>query len=323
MKKTKIITMSLLLATLAVGCTKDDATIVTNNEPATVQGKSPLRLFVNDVDNNGSKVSFDPTGADNFAANWIENEWVLLNGTNYQVGLFSEQGTDYVGLKDNGGNFIQPATSDMTALYPGKDFDDNKVVVNDSEIILKQLGIKFTSDGKQSTAFPMYANTTAGSQALYFNHLTCGIQVRLKNTTGSDVNIAKLTIVAQSDAAVVNLGLDNDNDDVNDIIARWETEVVGPWVPMGPVGQNGDAVDVKFSSVMNFVFKDESNNAYKSISNGETLKFCVPVTISSLKYLKVAGYDENDNLIFYKKASFGSAQNLYRNNMYSFPVIEL
>ena len=41
MKKTKIITMSLLLATLAVGCTKDDATIVTNNEPATVQGKSP------------------------------------------------------------------------------------------------------------------------------------------------------------------------------------------------------------------------------------------------------------------------------------------
>ena len=211
----------------------------------------------------------------------------------------------------------------MTALYPGKDFDDNKVVVNYSEIILKQLGIKFTSDGKQSTAFPMYANTTAGSQALYFNHLTCGIQVRLKNTTGSDVNIAKLTIVAQSDAAVVNLGLDNDNDNVNDIIARWETEVVGPWVPMGPVGQNGDAVDVKFSSVMNFVFKDESNNAYKSISNGETLKFCVPVTISSLKYLKVAGYDENDNLIFYKKASFGSAQNLYRNNMYSFPVIEL
>ena len=92
---------------------------------------------------------------------------------------------------------------------------------------------------------------------------------------------------------------------------------------MDPVGQNGDNVDVKYSSVMNFVFKDENNNAYKTVSAGETLRFCVPVTISSLKNLKVAGYDENGNRIFYKKASFENAQNLVRNRMYSFPVIEL
>ncbi len=324
MKKTKIITMSLLLATLAVGCTKDDATIVTNNEPATVQGKSPLRLFVNDVDNNGSKVSFNPNGTDNFAANWIENEWVLLNGTNYQVGLFSEQGTDYVGLKDEFNEFIEPVASDMTALYPGKSFNiDNNIVdveVNDSVIILHSLGIKFINGDNQSTAFPMYANTTAGSQDLYFDHLTCGIQLRLENTTGSDKNIARLTIVAQSTTNVVNLGIDNDGDNNNDIIARWATE--GPWVPMGPVGQNDDDVDVKYSSVMNFTFSDDGDNAYKTIPAGDTLKFCVPVTISSLKYLKVAAYDENGNQIFYKKKNFSGAQTLVRNQMYTFPVIE-
>ena len=314
MNKTKIFTITLLLATLAVGCSKDETTSGQNNG----QGKAPLRLYVNNIANNGSKVSFDPSGDNNFTAQWVEDELVNLNGSLYTVGLYNDE---YYALKDNDNNFIVANDvngNDMVAIYPGANFGNNNVEVNDSEIILHSLEINFKNDGTQSTVFPLYASEPANSLYLYFNHLTCGIQLRLKNSTGDPINIASLTIVAQSTTDVENLGKDG-------FSARWAVEQPGPWVPMGPVGENNDenGVDIKYSSVMNFDFNDVENHQYKTITNGQTLEFCVPVTISSLKYLKVAGYDENGNLIFYKKKSFENAQTLVRNYMYPFPVIEI
>lgn len=317
MKKSKITLITLLLATLAVGCSKDETTVVPTNVPGNEQVKAPLRLFANAIANSGSKVSFDVTGDGEhpFAANWVDDEWVMLNGTNYKVAWSNDNG-GYYGLKDNNGNFISPVPEGMHALYPGQSFGDNEVEIssNGKEIILHRLGIHFvgaTSD-TQSTAFPMVANAAADTQYLYFDHLSCGVQLRLKNN-GSAVNIASLTIVAQSTTDVENLG-------INDTIARWAVE--GPWLPMGPVGTNGDDVDVKFSSVMNFDFSDDNGHSYKTINNGQTLKFCVPITISSVRYLKVTGYDENGNVLFYKKKDFVIPVDVERNRMYTFPIIE-
>lgn len=303
---------------LAVGCSKDETTVVPTNVPGNEQVKAPLRLFANAIANSGSKVSFDVTGngVHPFEANWVDDELVWLNGNVYKVAWYSDDQCAYYGLKNNDDEFIEPFHVGMHALYPGHSFGNNDVEIseNGKEIILHRLGIHFvgaTSD-TQSTAFPMVANAVADTQSLYFNHLSCGVQLRLKNN-GTPVNIASLTIVAQSTTDVNNLG-------IGDTIARWAVE--GPWVPMGPVGTNDDEIDVKFSSVMNFDFSDDNGHSYKTINNGQTLKFCVPITISSVRYLKVTGYDENGNVLFYKKKDFGDLVNVYRNQMYTFPIIE-
>lgn len=317
MKKSKIALITLLLATLVVGCSKDEPATPQGNEPA----KAPLRIFANQYEGNGSKVSFDPTGNGTvpFAASWVAGEKVVLNGTEYTVA--HSVNWDYNYYLINGDNYNNPDDNDfvispgvaMTAIYPGPSTADIDVEVSSNEITLNKLLIRFLSDGSQSTAFPMVATAAANVQNLYFNHLTAGVQLTLRNGTGSAVNVAKLTIIAQSGSQVVNLSKDG-------VTARWAVE--GPWVPVGPVGQNGDDVDVKYSSVMNFDIKGEGTN-YKTIAASEYLKFCVPITISSLNKIKVIGYDQNGTVVFYKKKSFGSEFNVDINKMYTLPEIVL
>lgn len=303
----------MFLAALAAGCSKDDTFIES--------GQTPLRIFASTIENNGSKVAFDPSGEGTvpFASSWIDNELVKLNGVVYKIA--KDETSGYYGLKDiNSEDFIMPLAEEMRALYPGDSYGDNVVEVSadGKSIILHRLGIHFLAGGKQSMAFPMVATATAQSQALLFNHLSAGVQLTLRNTTGSAVNVASLTIVAQSNGAVVNLGIDHD-DDINDTIARWTFE--GPFMPTDSVGQSGDEVDVKYASVMNFDLKDDVNSlAYKTIENGGSLQLCVPITISSLSSLKVTGYDENGVVVFSKHKSFSSVS-IIRNQMYALPEI--
>lgn len=314
MKKTKIFTLTLLVALLAAGCSKSEqeegAVTASQNQ------KNRLWIFANDMGRDGSKVSINPEEP-NQAAQWIEDELVAVNGTVYEVAFDNAQQKYY--LKDR--NTHAPVAAlgeDMSALYPGASFGRNIVeIVNGKEVVMSQLEIAFLDGDRQAMAFPMVAGATANSSELYFDHLSAGVQITLSNPL-DDINITRLTIIAQSNEEVSNLGIEN-----TDTIARWAVE--GPWVPLGLVGHNDDEVDVKYSSVMNFVLSDKVNNReYKTLESGvDNLKFCIPITISSMKRIKVIGYDDNGEIAFYVTKEFSSPVEVKSNNMYALPVIEI
>lgn len=316
MKKTKIFTLTLLAALLATGCTKSEQDEVAVT--ASQNTKSRLWIFANEIGHSGSKVSINPNDPTE-DAQWIEDELVSLNGTIYKVAFDNERGQYF--LKDLTTDApIQAFPENMSSLYPGASFGSNVVSIenNGKEIVLQQLEIGFLEDDRQSMAFPMVAGATANSTELYFDHLSAGVQLTLSNTHEA-INIDRLTVIVQSNQDVVNLGLD-------DTIARWAVE--GPWLPLGPVGHNDDEVDVKFSSVMNFVLTDRVNDTpYKTIEQNGELKFCVPITISSMKRLKVIGYDDHGDIAFYVTKNFYTSTDeevaVEINRMYAFPTIEI
>lgn len=313
MKKTKIFTLTLLVALLAAGCSKSEqeegAVTASQNQ------KNRLWIFANDMGRDGSKVSINPVNP-NQAAQWITDEKVLVNGEVYKV-AFDDQYQKYF-LKDMSSDQpVMPLSEEMSALYPGASFDGNIIdIKNDKEIVMSQLEIAFLDGGRQAMAFPMIATASANSEALYFDHLSAGVQITIQNN-GTQINLKRLTIIAQSNENVVNLGTNDDN------IARWAVE--GPWVPLGPVGHNDDEIDVKYSSVMNFVLSDKvSHTEFKTLGS-DPVTFCVPITISKMKRLKVIGYDEHDAIVFYKTKGFfpddDQEVDVERNKMYAFPKI--
>lgn len=318
MNKTKIFTLTLLLAGLAVGCTE--------KENVTTVNKGHLWIFANQFSTD-SKVSFDPGNPystdPNTAVQWVENEPVVLNDNVYYIALDS----DRYSLKETptSTEFIEPLDEDMLALYPGASFDGNEVeIVNGNEVVLHRLTARFLADGRQEMAFPMLASASANAQNLYFDHLCGGLQISINNNRAAAVNVASIRVVAQSASEVINLGRDIDGDDAPDYTSRWAVE--GPWVPNGPVGGSDDDLDIKYSSVMNFDLRRENsgNNdiPYVSIQPTDTLRICVPVTISSMNKIVVTGYSETGVEVFRKKGG-GAAFNIAPNRMYTIPAINL
>lgn len=318
MNKLKLSALTLLLATLAVGCTE--------KEQVTPVDKGHLWIFANQFATD-SKVSFDPSNPystdEGTAAQWVENEPVVLNNTVYYVALDG----DRYSLKSSPSStdFIEPLTQDMLALYPGAAFGGNEVaVVNGNEVVMNRLVARFLTNGRQEIAFPMVASASANSQDLYFNHLCGGVRISIQNNRTEPVTVASLRIVGQSTSQVVNLGRDIDGDNVVDYTARWAFE--GPWVPSGSVGGNDDDVDVKYASVMVFDLKSENSGSadlpYVTIAAGDTLQLCVPVTISTMNKIEVTGYSEAGAEIFRKKGG-GAAFAIAPNHMYTIPAINI
>ena len=125
--------------------------------------------------------------------------------------------------------------------------------------------------------------------------------------------MASLKIVAQSTTAVDNL-------DTLGVTARWAVQ--GPSMPTGNVGQNGDEVDVRYISEMNFDLKSGTNNHASIAANGN-LVFCVPITIASMKKLVFTGYDVNGAELFHVTKGFDSDVTVERNKMYTVPIINV
>lgn len=292
MKTNKFIAI-MLLGVLATACSKDD--------------NGRLTLLAEGFTNGNSKVLINPNIPDG-GATWITGEKIKLNGNVYSIAL---DGDDYR-LKDNNDQFVESQSSDMTALYPGDSFGGNDVTVNSNEIVLNRLVVNMTNDGRQEIAFPMVAKADAGENALYFYHLSGGIQVRLHANTA--VDIASLKIVAQSTSEVHNL-------DTLGVTARWAVQ--GPSMPTGNVGQNGPEVNVKYISEMNFDLKS-GTNSYASIAANGDLVFCVPITIASMNKLVFTGYDVNGAQLFHVTKGFGSSDvTVERNKMYTVPIINV
>lgn len=316
----------MLLATLLAGCTKDEVTPAGNN------GSKYVKIFVNQFNGNGSKVSFDPGDPNN--PEWITNEPVWLkNGSEepavYYVKPFpyDPNEPEYNGMyglwNNNISDWVSPLSNSTLSIYPGASFDDADVEVSATEIILKRLRINFLDEGRQSIAFPMVAKEDSDYDELNYDHLTAALKVSLLNEhqEGEDVNIYTLRVVAQSISTVENFSQ-------HGVTARWKNE--GPWMPGYQVGDNVEDIDVKYASVMNFDLKDVANSTdYKTLPHGDQMTFLIPLTISKLKKLELTGYGENGEVLFHVHKTFfpedegAQIEDIERNGMYELPLITI
>jgi hypothetical protein len=62
-----------------------------------------------------------------------------------------------------------------------------------------------------------------------------------------------------------------------------------------------------------------SNVANVTIEAGQTLSFCVPVTVSSLDKITVVGFDGSGAQLFSKSKAVSTS--IQRNKMYNIPTI--
>lgn len=298
MKKTKILTIALLLATLA-GCGKDN------------DGR--IRVFADKMSNGNSKVLINPDQISD-GAQWVAGEdQILLNNIPYEV---QENGNGYY-IQTNDESII---SGPIVAFYPGTGFGGNDIDIVDDTIKLNRLVVEFTDDG-QKIAFPMVATAQASdeqhAEELHFRHLTGGLRINLHNEGNAEVNLASVKIVAKSNTYAPPLSYPDDNvTNEETYTAKWA--VHGPSVPTGSIGGNGDEVDVNYTSEMNFDFK---SSVYNYVTVNGDLSFCIPVTISYVDKLVVTGYDVNGNVLFNKVKDLPHVQ-VVRNHMYDTPVIK-
>jgi hypothetical protein len=210
----------------------------------------------------------------------------------------------------------------IVAFYPGTEFGGNDIDIDidNNTILLNRLVVEFTDNG-QKIAFPMVATSQVSDEhhakELHFRHLTGGFRINLHNE-GDAVNLASVKIVAKSNNPAAPLSYTDNFSQT--YTAMWAVQ--GPSVPTGSIGNNGDVVDVKYTSEMNFDFKTSNNDDHVTVNGGANLNFCIPVTISSVDKLVVTGYDDDDNVLFNKVKDFNVPVSVERNHMYDTPVIK-
>lgn len=304
-----------LLALFATGCKKE------NN--------GHIRIFTENMKGD-SKILINPY--DIVHSTWVAGEYIAINGNPYMISVD----------EDNGGFCLDGVNAEgsMLAIYPAGSFGGDDIVVNNNEVILKRLTINFCNYdiedmegddnyyyyyGAEKVVFPMMATADAGSDRLLFNHLTGGLKVTLENDSYYDIDIASIKIVAQSDNALQNLG-------VNGVTARWAVQ--GPALPHGEVGEEECDYLAANVSEMNFDFTttryDWDDNVWEDVlttvsgmtaqGSGES-SFCVPITISSLRYITIIGYSANGSPIFHVTKDLGTETTISVNTMYTLPNI--
>lgn len=295
MKTSKII-LAAAMAVLVAGCQKEES------------ANGRYRIFAEQMSGgSSSKVLMD---ASDLSAEWLAGETVNINNHTYTI-------------NDDGNGGYQVSTGDddlgttLYAIYPGGSFGGNDIEVTHTgngtgnEVVLKSLVLNF-HDGKHDVVFPMATQgITAESSSITFEHLTGGLKLTLYNGSGSSVTLGSLKVVAQNDSEIVPLSR-------NGVTCRWAVQ--GPTLPSDTVGQEGGDVIVSHCSEMYFKLKTSGNTGV-TIAEGETLSFCVPITVSSLQKISVVGYGTNGTQLFSKSKPVSATINY--NIMYSIPAITL
>lgn len=289
MKKTKILTIALMLATLA-GCGKDKG--------------GNIHILAERMSSN-SKVLVDPTDIPG-GAQWVAGEYVKLNGGYKTIQKDETSGAYYLDDTEN-------MTGDKVAFYPGQNIEGKcDIKFEGNTMLIDSLSVVFDGTGKHHMAFPMVAIADDGENQLLFRHLTGGFLVTLKNTTENPVRVASLKIIAQSESEAQPLGYGT-------YTAKWAVQVLA--VPTGNVGDNEDHYSANYCSEMNFNLKSDGND-YATIGGNGELRFCIPITISKVDKLVVIGYDQNGNQLFKKQKAYTNTVDVVRNRMYDIPPIE-
>lgn len=284
----------MLVAALAVGCTKEKA--------------DRISIFAEDMGGSDSKVWMDPSNVN--TATWVAGEAIDLNGNPYTI-------TD----DGNGGFYLDIAPQDrsMYAIYPattaagGNDITVENNNGTGSRVTLRSLAVNFLSTGGHTVCFPMESQAAARSSALYFNHLTGNLRVTLADTSASPVTLGAVKIVLRSTSDVAPISH-------NGVTVSWAVQ--GPTMPGGEVGEISGDQDVKYSSEMYFVLKTDGN-ANATIAAHGSKSFCVPVTVPSLRYITVTGYNPDGSQRFTISKDLGTSITIARNRLRTIPAINI
>lgn len=279
------------MAVAAAGCTKDNTSIRLLSEPMA----------------SGAKVLVDPAAVNN--AQWVSGEQIDLNGTARTI---SQRGSAYYIDLD------APIDGALKAVYPASvDARGNSVFLNAGRdtMTIYNLNIDFVAGGHR-ILFPMAAEAAAGSESLKFDHLTGGLKLTLTDTaTNSNYTLGSLRIVTYGDGAT--------SDPIaprHGVTAYWAVQ--GPALPSGEIGEAEGDVSVLYASQMYFTFSTDGNPG-KAITDGGSISFCVPVTVSSVKRLEVIGYSPDGTQLFSRTKTLDTALEVQANYMYAIPEIKL
>ena len=287
MKTNKIIAVAAVLALLAGSSTEDNLRIRLLSEPMSF----------------GAKVLMDPTNINN--AEWVENEYINLNGTTRQI--TKHDGSYYIDLD-------APISGALTAVYPATtNANGNNVTFDGTTLTINSLNIDFRGD-KHRIIFPMAAEEPDGSELLKFDHLTAGLKLTL--TATQNYTLGSLRIITYgSGSTSENL------DAIHGINVQWAEQ--GLAVPGGMVGENGSSVDAKYASQMDFTITTNGDEDGKVITSGNSISFCVPITVKTVSAIQVMGFDTDGKQVFGKmKTNPSAATEMEANHMYLVPTIE-
>ena len=288
MKTNKIIAAAALVAVAATACTKDTLSIRLLSEPMT----------------GGAKILVDPTAVSN--AQWVSGEQIDLNGSARTI---TQHGSAYYLDLD------APVDGALLAVYPASiDADGNSVTYSANTVTINNLNVDFVAGGHR-IIFPMAATANAGSESLKFDHLTGGLRLTLSDTaTNSSYTVGSLRIVTYGDGSMATPIAPR-----HGVTATWALQ--GPAVPGGMVGETNGDVSVINASEMHFTFSTDGTPG-KTIADGGSISFCVPITVSSVKTLEVTGYGTDGKQLFSRKKTLDAALAVQANTMYTIPVIE-
>jgi hypothetical protein len=181
-------------------------------------------------------------------------------------------------------------------------------------VVLDRLTIDFMGENHM-VIFPMMATATANSESLLFRHLTAGFKMNLQNSTEDDITVTAVKIIAGSTTNAARIAA------LDGYSACWAKQGNTPSLPDGEVGEIGGDWNVNSASVMEFDVKTDGNNG-ATIEVGDELSFCVPVTISSVRYLTIELYNGN-TLVKRVHADLGNEITVERNKMYRIPTINI
>jgi hypothetical protein len=294
--KTNKIVMIAALATLAIGCSTED------NEAR------HLRIFSENMNGgHNTKVLVDPANVN--ATTWVADETIDLNGQEYTITQYGDGG---FGLLNS-----VPLDEDMYAVYPANSQSDDIDVENNNgtgSVVLDRLTIDFMGENHM-VIFPMMATATANSENLLFRHLTAGFKMKLQNSTEDDITVTAVKIIAGSTTNAASIAA------LDGYSACWAKQGTTPSLPDGEVGEIGGDWNVNSASVMEFDVKTDGI-AGATIEADDDLSFCVPVTISSVRYLTIELYNGN-TLVKRVNKDLGNETAISRNVMYNIPAINI
>lgn len=286
MKTNKFLAV-MLLAVLAVGCTKD---------------ASHIRIISENMD-GGSKIWVDPTDV-SASATWIDGETIDINSVTYTID--ERNNNFYLDEVPTGATryAVYPATTNAN----GNDVEVTNNGSSGATITLNRLAVNF-HDGGHDIIFPMAAVAGESAETMLFNHLTAGFKLTLSASSATTVSSVK--VIVYGDAAVGAIKLNDVTYTVN-----WADD--GLTTPVGEVGGITGDYDARYASVMYFDMNTSGAAGVEVNSTGKT--FCIPVTVTNVKRISVVGYGNTGQTLFEKTQTLNNIP-VQRNTMYTIPTI--
>ena len=317
MRTKQYIGLILLAALATTGCESEKA------------GDNILKIYTEKMSHEGqAKVLVAP--GNNNGDEWVAGEQINLDGTAYPIGYNNDDPANPFFHIVTPEGYVAP--DHIYAIYPatvaseGNDIE----VVNQgsaaSTVLLKRLAVTFRADngvldGTHEVYFPMAAHCGAGADCrLLFRHLTGGLLLTLRNTSSTSISLGSVKVTLTSNNDVVPIVYSDNGFNVS---TQWSAS--GMALPSGEIGNIEGNFDVSKTSEMHFSLMTNDGGSITegaTIAAGAEIAFRVPVTVSSLNRITVAGYTTDGVQYFVKGKSLASMA-IERNKVYSVPTIAI